>query len=230
MAPDEAPTQAPDQGAGVISGQLVLVGGGEHARVVADAADAAGWTLLGWTDADPRAWIPGVRRLGTDDDLVTHLDALPGGDGTALVLGFAASVDARRVAVARLGSRVAWATIVHPSATVSRGATLEAGVVVLAGAVVNTGAHIGPHAIVNTHAVAEHDVVIGAYAHLAPGATVGGGARIGDGAFIGLGAAIRDHIEVGADAVVGMGAVVVTDVPAAATVVGNPARPPVQAP
>lgn len=48
--------------------------------------------------------------------------------------------------------------------------------------------------------------------------------RIGDRVFIGAGARILGPISVGADAIVGANAVVVHDVPVAATVVGIPAR------
>jgi serine O-acetyltransferase len=48
--------------------------------------------------------------------------------------------------------------------------------------------------------------------------------RIGDRVFIGAGARILGPISVGADAIVGANAVVINDVPVAATVVGIPAR------
>lgn len=48
--------------------------------------------------------------------------------------------------------------------------------------------------------------------------------RILDQAFVGLGAVIIGGVTVGERAVVGAGAVVTRDVPAGATVVGNPAR------
>lgn len=205
----------------------MIVGGGEHARVVAEAALARpdAWQVLGFTIGEgeaPRPAFLGLTDLGTDTELVASLSDRP---PTWLVLGFGRPAHARRGAVEHFGPDARWATIIHPSATVSPSATIAEGAVVLAGAIVNTGARIDVHAIVNSGAIVEHDVEVGAHAHVAPGAVIGGGARIGENALVGLRAAIRDHVTVGANAVVGMGAVVVADVPAGTEVVGVPARP-----
>ncbi len=195
--------------------RLVIVGGGEHARVVIEAAAAAGWEAIGYTDPDPRtsSAMP-VPYLGTDDELRRLHAGLAGDDRPSLALGFGGRAERRRRAVESLGTDAAWATVIHPTAWVSPSATLQPGCVVLAGAVVNAGANLAEHVIVNSRAVVEHDVAVGAFTHVAPGATVGGGTRLGEDVFIGLGAAVRDHIAIGRGAVVGMGAVATGDVAA----------------
>ena len=239
MGAADAAAQAADPVGAVTPRPLVIVGAGEHARVVTDAARAAtgAWDLVGCTEADPPG-TPGpssegaadtrpggLPSLGTDAAYAARLAALAPEARPWLVLGFGGHPDGRRRAVAAYGTAARWASVVHPAAWVSPGARVEDGAVVLAGAVVNTGAVVGAHAIVNTGAIVEHDVRVGAYTHVAPGVVIGGGTRIGEGATIGLGAAVRDHVSVGPGAVVAMGAVVVADVPAAAVVLGVPARP-----
>ena len=218
--------------------RLVVIGGGEHARVVVDAARSRpdAWAVTGVVDPDPppRTLAMGVEHLGDDDRFLARLVAAEADDRPALVLGIGGTVvagpnrggpgDPRRRLVDRYGSVAEWATVVHAAAVVAPTAELGLGAVVLAGAVVNPGASIGNHAVVNTGVVVEHDVIVGAFAQLAPAAAVGGGARIGEGAFIGLGSRVRDHVSVGDGAVVAMGAVVVADVPAGAVVGGVPAR------
>ena len=89
---------------------------------------------------------------------------------------------------------------------------------------------IGDHFHANLYSYVEHDCVIGNYVTFAPGVRCNGNVHIGDHAYIGAGAVIRqgkpgEPLRIGAGAVIGMGAVVTGDVPEAATVVGNPARP-----
>jgi acetyltransferase EpsM len=203
---------------------LVVIGGGEHARVVLEAVRSRPevFEVLGYVDRAPTA-IADARWLGTDDDFA------PGGDwkDTLLVLGIGwSAAAAREEVVRRYDARGAtWATVVHAWARVSPRAVLADGAVVLAGAIVNGGASLGAHCVVNTGVVIEHDVRLGRNAHAAPGAVLGGGVDVGDHAFLGLGCRIRDHVRIGSRAVVAMGATVVGSVPDGVTVMGTPARP-----
>jgi len=204
---------------------LIIIGAGEHARVVADAVALLPdrWRLIGVAapDGEARAAQLGVRWF--PDDVSVH-SMLP---EARLILGVG------QVGVSQTRSRIVrhyeeagavWATVIHPTAIVSRSAEIHPGAVVLAGAVVNPGASIGSHVIINTRAVIEHDCDIGRFACIAPGVILGGGVHVGESAFLGLAACVRDHVRIGAGVLVGMGAVVTRDFAEAATVLGNPAR------
>ena len=214
MATEQATAKGVDPDRPVTPRSLVILGAGEHARVVAEAARSTeAWDSIAFNDA------------GEDDVLAARLDATPPDARPALVLGFGADAAARRRAVDRFDRSTTWATVVHARAWVSPTAQIEGGTVVLAGAIVSAGAIVGRHAIVNTSAVVEHDTSVGEFAHVAPGAVLGGGVVVGAGALVGLGALVRDHVTIGADAVIGMGSVVVHEIDAGRTVGGNPARP-----
>jgi acetyltransferase EpsM len=211
----------------VSASPLVIIGAGEHARVIADCArtQPERWTLAGYCNATPVDEM--TRRFGLPwlgDDDTTRANA-PSGACYVLGLGGLAPSPRREELVNRWAAYgVRWATVLHARAIVSDSAAVADGAVVFAGAIINTGASIGGHAVVNTGAIIEHDVSIGAFAMIAPGAALGGGVTVGDGAFVGLGSRVRDHRRVGARALVGMGAVVTADVPDDAVVVGVPAR------
>ena len=70
-----------------------------------------------------------------------------------------------------------------------------------------------------------HNVRIGADCAIIAHAMIAGGVVIGDGAWVAPAAAVRNQKEVGAGALVGLGAVVTKDVAPGQTVAGNPARP-----
>lgn len=201
---------------------LLLLGGGGHASVVADAARAAGWMLLGYLDDDHDPSAParlGLERLG---DLASLARIVARERG---LLGHAAvgAPELRRRFSEALGERLA-PPLVHPRACVSESARLEDGVFIGALAIVNPRATIGRGAIINSGAVVEHDCVVGEFAHVAPGAVLGGDVRVGEDALVGLGARVRPLIAIGRGATLGAGAVAVKDVEDGATVVGNPAR------
>jgi acetyltransferase EpsM len=207
--------------------ELVVIGGGEHARVLLEAALSRpeAWTVLGFVDPSPceetrdRLSVP---RLGDDDDGLRRT----GPARFAIGVGSTGPSERRRRIAARYDAAGArWATVIHATAWVSPSARLAEGVFVSAGASVNSGAVVGRHAVVNTGAVVEHDVVIGEFAQVGPAAAIGGGARIGDGSYVGLGARVRDHVAVGARATVGMGAAVIVAVTDDEIVVGVPAAP-----
>ncbi len=209
-----------------MSAPLVVIGGGEHARVVIDAARTRPdcWQVVGFADDRPcedTVRLLGVARLGDDAAVLTLL-----ADHHVIIGVGAVGAAAVRLAIADryrdAGAR--FATVVHARAWVSPHARLGAGVAVFAGAVVNAGAVVEDHCVISTGAIVEHDCTVGALTQVGPGSVIGGGASIGRECQVGLGSRIRDHVRIHDRVIVGMGAVVVNDVGADLTVIGHPAR------
>jgi sugar O-acyltransferase (sialic acid O-acetyltransferase NeuD family) len=202
---------------------IVIVGAGGHARVVADVIRLVGATIHGFLDTT------NASRQGTAFEGSTVLG------GAELLPQLRKHVAHAVIAVGdnearlRLADELArhgfkLATLAHPSAVVAASATLGPGSVVFAGAVINPAASIGANVIINTGATVDHDCVIADGAHIAPGAHLGGHVHVGRGALVGVGAAVKPGVTIGAAAVVGVGSAVVADVPAGRTVAGVPAQ------
>lgn len=194
---------------------FLVVGAGGHGVVVADALLAAGRRVLGFIDEDRARHgqtLLGLPVLGGDEALEAHRASnvrLANGIGG---VGGTGQPSRRAEVQRRLEARGhTFASVVHPSAIVSRHAEIGTGAQLLAGCVVQPLARIGRGAIVNTRAVVEHDVVLGDFAHVAPGAVLCGNVHVGEGAHVGAGAVVRQGLRLAPATVVGVGAAVVRD-------------------
>lgn len=205
-----------------MSRKLALLGASGHAKVVAEAALAAGWNeVVLFDDRWPESRAVGERAIvGSSRDLLESIAAF---EGVIVSIG---ECRTRWEIHRRLrGSGASFATVVHPRAWVSPSAHLGGGTVVMAGAVVQADSVIGDACIVNTSCSVDHDCRLGDAVLIAPGARLSGDVTVGDRSWIGVGACIRQGIHIGRDVVVGAGAVVVKDWGDDVTLVGCPAAP-----
>jgi sugar O-acyltransferase (sialic acid O-acetyltransferase NeuD family) len=115
-------------------------------------------------------------------------------------------------------------TLAHPSAQIAANATIGEGCQLMAGAIVNPEARLGRQCIINTNACVDHECILDDGVELAPGATLCGIVHLEMNVWVCAGATILPRINIGADSIVGAGAVVIRDVPAGVTVVGVPAE------
>ncbi len=210
--------------------RLVIVGAGDHGRVVLDLFRALGEEPVGFVEAHPRPddgdrVVDGLAVIG---DLESRLDWQDDAPRFVVALG---DNRARLEAFERcLGLGLRPAMAIHPSALLLGGAAVEPGSSICAGAIVGVGASVGPNSIVNTGASLDHDNRVGAHVHVGPGAHLAGRVIVDEGAFVGIGASVRDGARIGAWSVVAGGAMVVGDVPQNGQVAGVPARPMVRPP
>jgi sugar O-acyltransferase (sialic acid O-acetyltransferase NeuD family) len=115
-------------------------------------------------------------------------------------------------------------TIVHPSAQVSASATLGPGTVVLQNATIAAQARVGSHTIILPNSVLSHDDVVGDYTCIAGGVCVSGAVSIGRCCYLGGNCSIREEVTIGDGSMVGIGSIVLHDIPPGSVYVGNPAR------
>ncbi len=203
--------------------ELLLVGASGLAREALAVVRATGsHRVLGYLDDDTArhgVTVRGVPVLG-------GLDAI--GDHPAAEVLLCVGKGAGREALAsRIASRVPdarYATVVHPSVDVPVGCTLGAGSIVLAHVGVTADVRIGRHVVVMPNTTLTHDNVLEDFVTVAAGVSLGGNVTVGERAYLGMSSSVRERVHIGPDATVGMGAVVLRDVPAGETWVGLPAH------
>jgi sugar O-acyltransferase (sialic acid O-acetyltransferase NeuD family) len=204
------------------AGNIVVIGGGGHAKVLISVLKKAGYTVRGYTDREDRGSVLGVRYLGKDGVLIEVLRKC------AMAIVGIGKIDASPMRLSLQNEIAAlgfdFPAVCSPHAVVNEEVSLGAGTAVFDGAVISSGTQIGRACIINTSSTVEHDCRIGENVHIAPGVTLGGGVRLGDHCMVGAGANIIQSINICASCLIGAGATVVRDLSIPGTYAGNPAR------
>lgn len=198
--------------------QLIVIGAGDCADLIADSIDPAIIEIAGFVDeyqtgAKLRKMILS-RRIQSIQDYRRY----------AYIISIAEPKVREKWyrTITELGLDTI--NVIDPTAIISRTARIGTGNYIGKGSVINANASIGDNNMIISTAVIEHHSEIGNHTRIAPSAVINGNTVIEDGAYIGSRACCIGDQRIGAFSTVGAGAVVLSDVPPGATVVGIPAR------
>jgi sugar O-acyltransferase (sialic acid O-acetyltransferase NeuD family) len=212
--------------------ELLIFGAGGSGREIAVWAERASWggrpfRVLGLI-SDPEAGtvIGGRQVLALDEAASSHPSAY------VVVAVGDPRLRSRLLRQALETGLRASPPLVHPGVWAeldSNTVKLGEGVVICPGSIVTTNVEIGEHVQINVACTVMHDCRIGAFSTLSPAVHLSGNGALGERVFVGTGAVTiqgrpGDPLEVGRDAVIGAGAVVIRNVAPGATVAGVPAR------
>ena len=199
---------------------IVIFGCGGHGRVVADILKVARAPLAGFLDDRPPASLVNEIPVLGDRGCLEEREFLKNYE-ILIAIGEARVRRQLALLVLDRGGRLARA--IHPSAVIASDVFIGEGTVIMAGVVINTGSRIGRFVIVNTGATVDHDNLIEDGVHISPGCHLAGNVICRAEAFIGTGTSIIPRIQIGARAIIGAGAAVISDVPPDVLAAGCPA-------
>ena len=206
-------------------GGLLLVAAGGLAREVLAVVRAQTPSRPVWV-LDDKPELRGTTLDGAP--VIGGLEEVKEYDDAQLVVCAGAGVTRRRL-VARLTefgvTEDRYASVLHPTVAVPGGCMVGAGSILLAQVALTADVRVGSHVVAMPQVTLTHDDVVDDCSTLCAGVSLGGEVSVGSGAYIGMNAGVRERLRVGVDATVGMGAVVLSDVPDGETWAGNPARP-----
>jgi len=123
------------------------------------------------------------------------------------------------------GAGFAPVSMVHPTSKLCASAEIGPGLQTMPDVIVHSEAVIGRQCLLNTRCLVEHDCVLEDGVEIGPSATLAGRVHVGANTWICTGASVRPRVRIGRNAIVGAGAVVVSDIPDGVVAVGVPARP-----
>ena len=202
-----------------MSKDVIIIGAGGHAKVIADIVLCSGDNLIGFLDDDARMQgmevFKGYKVIGKISDYSQYSDKY---------FVVAVGDNRTRVKIVEDHDNLKWYTAIHPDAVISDTAKIGEGSVVMAGAVINPDTIIGKHCVINTSCSIDHDNKIGDFVHISPGAHLAGTVLVGDMSWICAGAIVINNINITENVVIGAGAVVVSDLEKSGVYVGVPVK------
>jgi len=174
--------------------EIILIGGGGHARSCIDVIEQEGkYQIAGIVDEKITSdHVFNYSILGSDADL----EKLRFRYNCALVaVGQIKTSDIR----ARLFNHLRQLdfqipVIVSPYAYVSRHAQIDMGTIVMHNALINANSKIGKNCIINSKVLLEHDSVIEDHCHISTAAVINGGSKIKEGSFVGSNATVIEYV------------------------------------
>jgi sugar O-acyltransferase (sialic acid O-acetyltransferase NeuD family) len=205
---------------------VVIIGAGSYGVVYKEYLQADGhWDVRAFLDDDPAmqgTTVSGLPVLGTTEELPRLRER--GIEGVFAPIGKNA-VRMRLLERARAAG-LRTPNFIHASVITDSRPAPDSGVYILAGTVIMPLVQIGEFVMISMGVKIAHHTTLERGVFLSTGVNVGAGIHVGERAFLGIGCTVVTKVRsLGADSMVGAGAVVLKDVLAGVTVVGVPARP-----
>lgn len=203
-------------------------------RFVIVGAGGLGRELLGWIadcGADTRqrfqvaAFVSEWKDAGTESHGVPiiHPDDWAG-EPPRFIMGVSDPAEKKRIAL--LLEARGWQPdiFIHDGAAVGLAAKIGDGTVICPRCCISTDCEIGRHVLINSASGVGHDATVGSYSSLLGAVSINGSVKVGEGALFGAGSMVYPGKKVGNWVKVGLGSIVLRNVPDHATMFGNPAR------
>ena len=189
-----------------MSKDVIIIGAGGHAKVIADIIYKSGDNLIGFLDDNlanrGKEIYLGKKVLGTTKDIKNY-------NKNYFIIGIGNNSIRKKI---NNENNLKLYTAIHPSAIIAQDVKIGTGSVIMAGVVINPGTVIGKNCIINTCSSLDHDNLLEDYVHISPGAHLAGTVSVKEGTWICTGATIINNITIAQNNIIGAGSVVIKDI------------------
>lgn len=116
------------------------------------------------------------------------------------------------------------ATLIHPTVYIPDSTRIGYGVIICMGAFISCDVVIEDYVLIQPHVNVGHDCIIRKNTVISGFVNIAGACEIMENSYIALSVCIKEKVKIGEGCIVGMGAVVLNDIPDYLIALGNPAR------
>lgn len=200
---------------------VVIIGAGGHAKVIADIIKKSGDTIVGFLDDNKKIGEHIILNYKVIGNLADRISISKSNPDYEFIIAIG---DNKKREEISHSPNLKFYTAIHPSAQIGLDVEIQEGTVIMANACINSSAKIGKHCIINTGAIIEHDNIIEDFVHISPNVALGGTVKIGKSTHVGIGSTIKNNITICENCKIGAGAVVVKNIEEEGIYVGVPAE------
>lgn len=200
--------------------ELIILGAGPHANEMADIARHVNlitptWDFIGFLVPEKETKRVGERSTSGDTVLGTYTDFTRFPDAW-----FVPEVNCSYLNLPQ--DRLV--SLISPSAFVSGSAQIGKGSVIYPNCFVGHNSILGKRTFILSNSIINHDDHLDDDVIVCSGVSIAGFVNIGTGCYLGQACNIKEYLSIGKNSLIGMGSVVLRDVPPNSVMVGNPAQ------
>lgn len=189
--------------------RIILVGSGQHARVVLYNLKAQGkYEVACLLDGDPKktgTYFEGIEVAGTYEDLDAIRQKY---DTNKFFIAFGNMKYRKKVFDQFISQGWEAVNIIHPNAVVSEDAKIGQGVLIECGCLITPNPVIGNNVVVNTGSQVNHDNIVEDNVYIASGVVLSGGVHIKENTLLDDGVIVTLGVTVPPDSIFGAGTII----------------------
>lgn len=202
---------------------LLIYGAGGLGREVAELAKIISkWDEIFFIDdyLNSGTLVNGIKTFKYDEFKqnfdVTNIEA---------IIGVGEPVSRKALYNKLISDNVKMATMIHPTVHISETNKIGKGVIVQAYSQITVNVVIEENVLIQDKVSIGHDTHIKSHSVISGGAMIAGHVSVGDSCYIAMGVPVIQNSKIGSNSIIGLGSVVIRDIPDNVIALGNPARP-----
>ena len=192
----------------MIKKKIVIIGGGGHAGIILDCIKAQNkYQPIGYLDKKKgNFYHEDIKYLGDIDNFFKNIKKKYKNEKLYFTIAIGDNFVRKKIYFYLIKNKklsLNWATLIHPSASISSKVKIAKGAQILNGSIISFNTKISKLVCINTGATIDHDNYFASFSGAGPGACTGGNVKVGKKSYLGIGCTINNSIKIEDNVIIG---------------------------